>query len=213
MENLLKNKFVYFIGNTMYVNITNLCSNDCVFCIRNSKKGLGDFNPWLDSENIQADAVIDEIRNASPETRDEIVFCGYGEPLIKLDLVKQVSMFIKDYCPNVPVRVNSNGQANLIHKRNVVPELKGLLDKISVSLNAHNADLYQELSCCKFDKETAFQGIQEFMKDCQTNGIETTATAVSGFGNYEIDLVECQKIAESLGVKFKVREWLETGYE
>jgi len=182
-----------------------------VFCIRTLNPNVLGKNLWLDGE-VSAEEIINDIKENSPETADEIVFCGYGEPLIKLDIVKTVAKFIKDNYPDRPVRVNTNGHASLIHKRNVPAELAGLIDKVSVSLNAENADLYQELSVSNFDKDVVYENVKEFISECQKNGIDTTATVVSGFKNYKVDIEKCREIAESLGAKFKVREWLEDGY-
>jgi len=212
METELQNKLVYFLRNTMYINVTNMCSNKCLFCIRNFNDEVAGVNLWLAEENVSASKIIEEIKESSPETRDEIVFCGYGEPLIKVDIVKEVANFIKSNYPNVPVRINSNGHANLIHKRNIVPELTGLIDAISVSLNADNADLYQILSRSCFDKELAFEGVKSFAEECKKHGIDTTLTVVMGFDDYKIDLKKCREIAKNLGVNFKIREWLSDGY-
>ena len=214
MNTKTKNNFVYFLGNIMYINITNLCTNNCVFCIRGLNDTVAGFNLWLKEEdNIVSLKIIEEIKANSPQTRDAVVFCGYGEPLIKLQIVKDIAKFFKDNYPQLPVRINTNGHANLIHKRNIVPELVGLIDKISVSLNAHNADLYKELTACKFDKELAYENVKKFINECHKNGIDVTATIVQGFGNYKIDIEKCKEIAEKLGAVFKVREWLSSGYK
>ncbi|MFH0702082.1 MAG: TatD family nuclease-associated radical SAM protein [bacterium] len=213
MKTKIKNKLVYFLNNSMYINITNLCTNNCVFCIKNLSNNVGGIDLRIKDENISSEQIISEIKNNFPETRSEIVFCGYGEPLIKLEIIKNTAKFIKKNYPNIPVRVNTNGQANLIHKKNIAPELAGLIDKISVSLNADNANLYEELTRCKFDKEQAFEAVKNFIAECQKQGIETTATIVVGFENYKINIEKCKEITENLGVKFKIREWLRTGYE
>jgi len=212
MAEKTKAQTVYFLGNTMYINVTNVCTNSCVFCIRSLNGTVAGANLWLENENLSAGQVIEEIKDQLPETRDEIVFCGYGEPLIKLNIIKEVSAFLKQNFPKVPVRINTNGHASLIHKRNIVPELVGFIDGVSVSLNAENADLYAELTKCKFDKNIAFESVKEFIGECVKNGIDTTATVVSGFQNYKVDIQQCKSITESLGAKFKVREWLEEGY-
>lgn len=198
----------------MYINATNLCTNSCVFCVRDISSTVAGANLWLENENITAAQIIEEIELNQPETRDEIVFCGYGEPLIKLDAVIAVAKHLKDKYPDISVRVNTNGHANLIHKRNIVPELVGLIDKISVSLNAENAEKYEEITQCKFDKDLAFDAVKNFISECSKNGIDTTVTVVSKFKHYDVDVVACKKIADELGAKlFKVREWLEEGYQ
>ena len=209
----LKNKFVYFLHNKMYINVTNLCTNNCVFCIRDLNNNVNGTNLRLENENFEAKDIIDEIRQNSNEINDEVVFCGYGEPLIKLEIVKEVAKFIKTNYPQVAVRINTNGQANLIHKRNIIPELTGLIDKISVSLNAETADLYQQLAQPKFDKDKAFKGVKDFISGCRKYKIDVTATVVTGFGDYKIDVEKCREIAEKLDAKFKIRKWLDEGYQ
>jgi len=136
----------------------------------------------------------------------------YGEPLLKLDIVKNTAKFIKENYPEVPVRINTNGHANLIYKKNIVPELAGIIDKISISLNADNPDLYGELCRPNFDKEIAYKAVKDFIKECVKNGIETTISIVSGFKNYKVNIENCRTIAEELGANFRVREWLPEGY-
>lgn len=207
-----KPKLAYYLGNTMYINLTNLCTNDCVFCIRSINNTVAGANLMLESENVKAASVIEEIKANSPETADEIVFCGYGEPLIRLEMLLEVAKFLKQNYPNKPVRINTNGQACLIHKRNIVPELVGLIDKVSVSLNGENADVYQEISQSKFEKNECYQAVKDFIKDCVAAGIETTATIVVGFKDYKVDIEKCRQIAEELGANFRIREWLDEGY-
>jgi len=196
----------------MYINVTNLCTNECVFCIKSATESVGGVNLVLEEETFSHEDIIKEIKSTFVENTKEIVFCGYGEPLIKLDIVKNVAKYIKQNYPKIPVRINSNGHGNLIHKRNIVPELVGLIDKISVSLNAENAELYQELSKSDYEAETAYQAVKDFISECVKNGLDTTATVVTGFGDYKIDVEKCKKITEELGAKFRIREWLPQGY-
>lgn len=212
MTDKTENKFAYYLGNSMYINVTNLCTNECVFCIKSSTDSVGGVNLVLEEENFSHEDIIKEIKSTYAEKTEEIVFCGYGEPLIKLDTVKNVAKFIKENYPVIPVRINSNGQGNLIHKRNIVPELVGLIDKISISLNAENAELYQELSKSNYEAETVYQAVKDFIFECVKAGVDTTATIVTGFGNYKVDVEKCKKITEDLGAKFRIREWLPQGY-
>ena len=212
MTNKTQNKFAYYLGNSMYINVTNLCTNECVFCIKSATDSVGGVNLVLEEEDFSHKDIIREIKETFIDNTKEIVFCGYGEPLIKLDIVKNVAKFIKQNYPDVQVRVNSNGHGNLIHKRNIVPELIGLIDKISISLNAENSELYQELSKSSYDAETVYQAVKDFISECVKNGIDTTATIVTGYGDYKIDVEKCKKITEELGAKFRIREWLPQGY-
>jgi len=203
--------YAYILDNNMYINLTNLCTNDCIFCIRslNDKVAGSDLN--LSSEKINIIDVLAQIKEKMTPEIKEIVFCGYGEPLIKLDLIKQVAEFTKQNYPTLPTRINTNGQANVIHKKNVVEELKGLIDKVSISLNSDNAKQYQELSKSKFG-ESIFEEVKTFAKLCQEAGIETSLSIVTGYKNNVINVENCEKIASDLGVKLRVREWLDEGY-
>lgn len=201
---------VYLLDGIIYINLTNLCTNDCVFCIRAIKDNVVGTNLFLKTENVKAEDVIEQLKVFEDKIDKEIVFCGYGEPLIKLEEVKQVAKYIKDNHKNVKIRINTNGQANLIHKRNVVPELVGLIDKISISLNAENEELYNEISVPKL--KNSYEAVKEFIKECVKNNIDTTATIVTGYKNYIVDAEKCKQIIESLGAKYRERKWLEQGY-
>lgn len=213
-----ENNLVYTLYGTVYINLTNRCSNNCVFCIRSIKDDVVGKNLFLTDEKVKAEDVIEQLKEfdddikSSPEAgkEKEIVFCGYGEPLIKLDVLKQVAKYIKETYPSVKIRINTNGQANLIHKRDVVPELVGLIDKISVSLNAENETLYKELSEPGIDN--SYQAVLDFIRECVENNIDTTATVVSGFKHYKVDVEKCKQITESLGATFRERPWLDSGY-
>jgi len=123
---------------------------------------------------------------------------------MKLDIVKNAAKFIKETYPNISLRINSNGHGNLIHKRNIVPELVGLIDKISISLNAEKAELYAELSKPSYEKEIAYEAVKDFIAECVKNGLDTTVTVVTGFENYKIDVEKCREIAKNLGAKFRI---------
>jgi TatD DNase family protein len=134
-----------------------------------------------------------------------VVFCGYGEPLIRLDLVKEVAAWLKQR--GVRVRINTDGQANLVHRRNVLPELEGLVDAVSVSLNAPDAETYQRLCRSKFG-ESGFQAVKDFLAAAKQHIPSVTATAVGLPG---IDLEACRKVAAGIGVEFREREYNEVG--
>lgn len=202
---------VYLLGGKIYINLTNNCTNDCVFCIRTLKDDVCGANLWLKNDKVSTEEVIKQLKILK-KNETEIVFCGYGEPTLKLDILKEVSKFIKENYKDVKIRLNTNGHANVIYKRNIIPELKGLVDAISVSLNASTEELYRELSQPNLVCTNILTEIQDFIKKSVEAGIDTTASVVSGYKNYDVNIKECEKIATSLGAKFRVREWLERGY-
>ncbi len=191
-----KGRIAYRIRNSLYLNITNRCTSRCSFCAKDTDAFVKGHNLKLKKEP-SADEIIQAI--GEPENCNEVVFCGYGEPLLRLDTVKYVASWIKS--KGLKVRVNTNGHANLIHKKNILSELKGLVDVYSISLNAQNRDIYNRI--CQPGIDRAWDGTVDFIrKAVQTGGAEVVATVVDMPG---VDTKECEKIAYSLGAKFRVR--------
>lgn len=202
---------VYLLKEKIYINLTNKCTNECIFCIRSLKDDVCGTNLWLTNDIVTTEEVIKQLKALKKDEKD-IVFCGYGEPTLKLEILKEVARFIKDNYKNVKIRVNTNGHANFIYKRNIIPELVGLVDEISVSLNAPSEELYKELTRPNLDCKNILAEVKDFIKKSVEAGIETTASVVSGYKDYDINLEECERIAKDLGAKFRVREWLKRGY-
>lgn len=213
----MANILVYLLDGKIYINLTNRCTNDCIFCLRKDKDDVVGQTLWLDDESSTADDVIkqfEEKRNELLTTHNlpfkEVIFCGYGEPMLKFDVMKQVAKYIKDKYPETKIRVNTNGHANYVYKKNVVPECKGLIDEFSVSLNGSTKEEYDELSQPKFDE--AYDEMKKFIKACFDEGISVVASVVEGYKGRHLDLEKCEEIAKSLGAKFRVREWIKNGY-
>jgi TatD DNase family protein len=206
----MSDNYVYILEGKIYINLTNLCTNDCVFCIRDIKADVVGTDLRLDSETVDLEEIKNQLDALNPSDYPETVFCGYGEPTIKLDELKEIAKYIREKYPDTKIRVNTNGQADIIHKRNVVSELAGLIDRVSVSFNAENEALYNKISCPKLGN--AYKTMQDFITCCVENGIETTATIVTGYKNYGVDKEQCRKMIESLGAKFRERPWLDNGY-
>lgn len=207
----MEQNLVYLLGGKIYINLTNKCTNECVFCIRTLKDNVCGANLWLKNDSVNADEVIKQLV-ALKKDEDEIVFCGYGEPTLKLDVLKEVAKYIKENYNDVKIRLNTNGHANFIYKRNIIPELVGLIDSISVSLNAPDEELYKELTQPNIVCENILEEVKDFIKKSVDAGIDTTASVVSGYKDYDINLQACERIATEAGAKFRVREWLEQGY-
>jgi TatD DNase family protein len=192
-----RGQITYPIRNSLYLNITNRCTSACTFCVRYRTDFVKGHNLRL-REEPTAEELIKEI--GDPKQHDEIVFCGYGEPLLRIDVVKAVAAEVKRR--GGKVRIDTNGHANLIHKRNVLPELAGLVDAVSVSLNAQNAEVYEKLSQPQFGAP-AYEAVKEFIREATKYIPDVTATVVSAPG---VDVEACRKIVDELGARYRVRE-------
>ena len=196
-------KIAYQIRNSLYLNITNRCTNSCIFCAKFSDFVVKGHELQLDHEPS-----VTELKQVigDPTKYEEIVFCGYGEPLLRLDLIIELSKWLKSF--DVTIRINTDGQANLVHKHNILPQLEGLIDSISVSLNASNPDDYQRLCQSTYGKDLSYQAVKDFIKEAPKYIPEVIATAVTYPG---IDITACEKVAQELGVEFRAREYNEVG--
>lgn len=195
---------LYEVHNGLYVNMTNRCPCKCTFCLReekNSSSLYGDL--WLERE-----PTVEEIK-AEFEKRDltkytEIVFCGFGEPTVRLYDIFEVASFLRSIT-DLPIRINTNGMADLINKKNTAPDFEGLIDVVSISLNTPNKERYFELTKNKFGLD-AFDAVLEFAKSVKLyvgkvvlSTVETTIT--------RDEEKECQKIADELGVVYRIRPY------
>ncbi len=193
-------KIAYPIRNSLYLNITNRCSNYCTFCAKfKSYTVKGHYLRLREEPDFKE--VIAAIGPDPALKYDEIVFCGFGEPLIRLDLVKEVGMFLKRQ--GCKIRIDTDGLANLVHKRNVLSDLK-FVDVISVSLNAPDSATYQRLIKTPFG-DNAYPAILYFLREAKKFIPKVIASVVSVPG---LDIEACRKVAEDdLGVSFRVREY------
>jgi len=202
-EELPKGKIVYPIRNSLYLNLTNRCSNLCTFCAKKASYVVKGHDLEL-SREPSAEELVQAV--GDPQGYQEIVFCGFGEPLLRLETVKTVAAELKK--KGARVRIDTDGQANLVYGRNILPELKGLVDAVSVSLNAESPEKYQRLCRSPFGEES-FHGILDFIREAKKVIPEVVATIVEMPG---VDVEACRRLAEEeLGVKFKRRAYDEVG--
>ncbi len=205
---------VYSINNekspeTVYVNLTNSCTNSCIFCLRNQKDDVCGANMWHDGE-YTLDDIINQFKSYNPIPK-EVVFCGYGEPFLRREMMKEFCKYLRKYYPEIKIRVNTNGHANAIYKTNVAEEFKDLIDAVSVSLNASNAQEYYEI--CKPKIQNAYDEVKKFIKACVAAGIDVSTSVVTGFDKiHNIDVDKCEEISKELGAKFRNREFISNGY-
>ncbi|MBI5236046.1 MAG: YchF/TatD family DNA exonuclease [Deltaproteobacteria bacterium] len=196
-------KIAYPIRNSLYLNVTNRCSNHCSFCAKFKSYTVKGHYLRL-KEEPSFEEVLKAIGD-NPLKYDEIVFCGFGEPLLRLDLVKKIGLHLKKM--GCRIRIDTDGLANLVHNRNILPEL-GFVDVISVSLNAPDSAAYQRLIKTPFG-EAAYPAILFFLREAGKHIAKVVASVVAVPG---LDVEACRKVAEDeLGVAFRVREYDNVG--
>ena len=196
-----KGEIAYKIRESLYLNITNRCTNRCSFCVKFRTNYVKGHNLRLEKEPT-ALQVIKAIKD--PKDYKEVVFCGIGEPLMRLDVVKRVAKWIKDNGGRV--RINTNGHGNMINGRDILPELSGIVDSFSISLDAENKKKYNR--ACKPEFENAFEGVIAFIKEAKKTVPEVQVTVVN---IPLVDVEKCRELARELGVKLSVRNFNEVG--
>lgn len=193
--------YAYMFGENLYINLTNRCCNDCTFCLRNDGDGVGEDNLWL-SKEPKAHEVIAAVARFAPSSYRDVVFCGYGEPTYALDVMREVA----DYVHGIgkKTRLNTNGLGNVIQGKDIVPQLKGKIDTVSVSLNECSAEKYDAV--CRPNFDGAYDALKIFVRDCVAAGIDTVVSVVDVIGAEDIEI--CRKTAAELGAKFRVRKMI-----
>ena len=198
----------YEYEGALYVNLTNRCDCNCVFCLRhNGHKGsIYADDLWLEHEPTVAEALADfEARDLS--SYREIVFCGFGEPIYRWDDIRAIVDALKVKHPDLPpVRINTNGHADLIHGRDITGELTGRIDTVSISLNGATAEEYCAVTQPR-DGEAAWQAMLDFTRRCVGRVPHVVMTIVDKDKTQE-DIKTCRAMAESLGAKLRVRAYI-----
>lgn len=199
-------EIVYRVHNNLYVNLTNRCPYSCTFCLRKTMDSVGESESlWLDHEP-NYEEVIKAFEKFDVNQFDEIVFCGFGEPTEAFEILLQVTKYIKKTYKK-PIRINTNGMGNLINGRNIVPEIKGLVDCISISLNNPDKKEYFALVRSKFG-ENSFDEMIDFAKKCVENIPKVVMTTVDTTISKE-DEKRCQEICDEIGATYRIRPWEE----
>lgn len=193
----------YEYDGTLYLNITNRCTNACEFCVRTVSDGFYSDQPlWLEREPTREEIIADILSHDLTAYR-ELVFCGYGEPTCRLDDMLWVCGEVRRHS-SIPIRINTNGQSDLIYSRRTAPDFRGLADVVSVSLNTADAASYQKLCHCEFG-EKAYDALIAFAVDVKQFVPHVILSVVHPTIPDE-DIEKCRAIAQKAGVDFRVRE-------
>ena len=186
----------------VYVNITNDCNCDCVFCLRSMKEMAKESSLWIEQDPSIGE-IIAELDRLPWEYVREVVCCGFGEPLIRLDTVLAVLRHVKKHHPDVPTRVNTNGLGELEHGFAFAERFAGLLDTISISLNASNAERYLALTRSKFGI-SSYEAMLTFAEHCKPYVPNVVLTVVEKVENEE-EIARCRAICAERGLTLRVR--------
>jgi TatD DNase family protein len=194
----MKLSFTYQIGESLYVNVTNRCNSDCVFCDRKGDAVINGYSLKMSkAEEPDAEIYISEI--GDPTKYKEIVFCGYGEPTIRWDVVKQIAEYVK--ANGGKTRMNSDGHGNYINKRDITPELKDVIDTVSISLNSTDPKQYAKLMRVN-------ENLHSEMIDFAKRAKNYTNVVMSIVGLSSVDTENAKQfVTNEIGVSFREREY------
>lgn len=197
-------EILYKVHNNLYVNLTNKCPCACTFCLRQNMDHVGESKSlWLEREP-SAEEVIAEFAKFDMSRFNEVVFCGFGEPTEAFEVLKKVAAFVKETY-HMPIRLNTNGLGNLVNGRDITPEMEGLIDTVSISLNTPNADRYHELVRSKFG-DKSFDAMLDFARSSTKYVSNVVMTTVDTTITKEEE-EECRGICDSIGAKYRIRPW------
>lgn len=199
-------EILYKVHNNIYVNMTNKCPYSCTFCLRQTMDRIGESDRlWLEREPSLQE-ICDEFNKFNMDEYNEVVFCGFGEPTERFDDLIKVAAFVKEKYGK-KIRINTNGVGSLINGRDIAPEMKGLIDTVSISLNNPHKDEYLSLVRSKFG-EQSFDAMLDFAKECTKYIPNVVLTTVDTTISHEEE-EECRRICESIGATYRIRPWEE----
>ena len=195
---------VYEVHNGLYVNLTNRCPCACTFCLRQTMDRVGNSGGlWLEHEP-SIDEIKAAMRQMDMKKYEEVVFCGFGEPTERLDVLLETAAFVKENW-GLPTRINTNGLGDLVNEESIAPRLHGLIDTVSISLNTPNAGRYLELTRSKFGAGS-FDAMLAFARSCVGEVSRVVMTTVDTTITKEEE-AQCAAICTDIGAEYRIRPW------
>lgn len=191
--------------NKIYINMTNRCSCACTFCLRSLKEFNEHNSLWL-KEEPTVEEVETEFMKYDWSKVEEIIFCGFGEPTMRLKDLTEVASWLKKMHPDIPIRVNTNGLADLVFERSTAKDLQGIVDTVSISLNSSDAQKYVDVTRNQFGL-SSYAAMLSYAKDCQKYVPNVVMTVVDIIGEEEV--AACQKVCDDNGLFLRVRPYEE----
>ncbi|MBQ9066492.1 MAG: TIGR04100 family radical SAM protein [Clostridia bacterium] len=193
----------YEVGTNLYVNITNRCTCACEWCVRKETDDMdGEHSLWLEHEPSveEIEAAFDQL---DWNKYDAIVFCGFGEPTERLDVLLETAAYMKE-TSGKPIRINTNGLADLRYGESVAPRFQGIIDAVSISLNYPTEEEYTKFCHPQFGA-SAYEAMKQFAVSCKPYVPTVVMTVVDVIGEEKVEA--CRKIAADLGVDYRVRAY------
>ena len=195
---------LYEVHNNLYVNLTNKCPCSCTFCLRQTRDHMENSGTlWLEHEP-STEEIIAEFENFDMNKYSELVFCGFGEPTERIDVLLEIAKYAKNKF-NIKTRINTNGLGNLVNQKDITASLSGLIDTVSISLNTPNKERYFELTRSIFGIES-FDAMIDFARKATEYVPNVVMTTVATTITREEEN-ECQKICDEIGAKYRIRPW------
>lgn len=189
--------------NKIYINLTNRCSCSCTFCLRSLKEFNEHNSLWL-KEEPTVEEVKEEFMKYDWSSVAEIIFCGFGEPTMRLKDLTEIAAWLKSVHPDIPIRVNTNGLADLVFEKPTAEMWKGIVDTVSISLNSSDAQKYVDVTRNHFGLKS-YQAMLDYAKDCQKYVSHVVMTVVDIIGKEEV--AACQKVCDENGLFLRVRPY------
>lgn len=196
---------IYKLEENTYMNITNKCPCRCTFCIRSLGDAVGDAeNLWFYGNEPSLDEIKKAIDDYDFSDVSDVVFCGYGEPTERLDVLIETTSYLRKVKPDLKIRLNTNGLSDLINERSTAKEIAEAFDCVSVSLNEPDSDKYDEITRNIYPKK-AFPAMLEFTKECAKYCSNVRMSVVDVIG--EENIKKSEEIAKSIGARFVCRSY------
>lgn len=193
---------LYTYKNQVYANITNRCNCSCTFCIRSHQDSVGDAETLWHKEDPSAEEIKAAMDAFDFTGYDELVYCGYGEPTCRLDVLLETAKYARENY-GVSIRINTNGLGCLEHGRDIIPDLVGIVDALSISLNAPSETAYNKVTRPRFSN--AFPSMLKFAKEAHKVIPSVQLSIVDVLPKAQI--AACKELAASLGVPLKIRKY------
>lgn len=195
----------YEVHGGLYVNLTNRCPCSCTFCLRQTRDHMENSGPlWLEHEPT-AEEIDVALAEFDLNKYKEVVFCGFGEPTERLDALLETAKKIRAKKADVKIRINTNGLGDLIHQKSIAPQLEGIIDCVSISLNTPNPERYLELTRSRFGIGS-FDAMLKFAEECTKYVPEVVLTTVATTLT-EDEERQCADICARIGVRYRIRPW------